>query len=522
MGDRPSRHDRIHGINKKEGKVFLIGAGPGDPKLLTLRGKECIQEADVIIYDYLANDHLLVHAKPGAEVIYAGKRRGNRAISQEQINDIMVNRARRGLVVARLKGGDPFIFGRGGEEALALAEAGVTFEVVPGVTSASGVPAYAGIPLTHRDYSATVILTTGHEDPSKSHSDIPWEHISPGGGTLVFFMGITNLNGVVTNLIKHGRDPKTPVAIICWGTRPEQETVVGTLGDIVGKIQERHLALPGMIVAGEVVRLREKLNWFETRPLFGRRILVTRPEEQASDFSAELLRYGADPIEFPTIRVVPPEDWTDLDKAISRIGTYDWIIFTSANGVRFFRERLWAAGKDVRALNRVKVCTIGPRTAEVVRQLGVIPDLIPKIYQAEGIVEEMEKLGIRGKRILLPRALQAREVLPEALREMGAEVEVVPAYKSVKPTQDLDRIRTYLKEKKISVVTFTSSSTVNHFVEMFDPQELISLMEGVVVASIGPITAKTVQQVGLTNHIMPDQYTIADLAKAIADYFKRS
>lgn len=509
-------------MKKKEGKVYLIGAGPGDPKLLTLRGQECIQEADVIIYDYLANDHLLVHAKPGAEMIYAGKRRGNRAISQEQINDIMVDRARRGRVVARLKGGDPFIFGRGGEEALALADAGVVFEVIPGVTSASGVPAYAGIPLTHRDYSATVILTTGHEDPFKPHSDIPWEHISPGRGTLVFFMGVTNLSGVVSNLMKHGRDPKTPVAIICWGTRPEQETVVGTLENIVGKIQERHLALPGMIVVGEVVRLREKLNWFETRPLFGRRILVTRPEEQASDFAVELLRYGADPVEFPTIRVVPAEDWTDLDRAISRIGTYDWIIFTSANGVRFFKERLWAAGKDVRVLNKVKVCTIGPRTAEAVQQLGVIPDLIPKIYQAEGIVEEMGKLGIRGKRILLPRALQAREILPEALREMGARVEVVPAYKSVKPIQDLNRIRTYLKEKKISVVTFTSSSTVNNFVEMFDPQELTSLMDGVAVASIGPITAKTVQQVGLTNHIMPDQYTIAALAKAIADYFKGS
>jgi uroporphyrinogen III methyltransferase/synthase len=522
MADKPGKYDRTHGINKKYGKVYLIGAGPGDPKLLTLRGKECIQEADVIIYDYLANDDLLVYAKPGAEVIYAGKRRGIRAISQERINDIMVNRARLGLVVARLKGGDPFIFGRGGEEALALSEAGVIFEVVPGVTSASGVPAYAGIPLTHRDYSATVVLTTGHEDPSKSHSDIPWEHISRGGGTLVFFMGITNLSGVVTNLMKHGRDPRTPVAIICWGTRPDQETVVGTLEDIVGKIQERHLALPGMIVVGEVVRLREKLNWFETRPLFGRRILVTRPEEQASDFSYELLRYGADPIEFPTIRVVPAEDWTDLDEAISRVGTYNWIIFTSANGVRFFRERLWAAGKDMRFLNGVKVCTIGPKTAEAVRQLGIIPDLIPKIYQAEGIVEEMMKLGIRGQRILLPRALQAREILPETLRKMGAQVDVVPAYRSVKPTDDLDRIRTYLKDRKISVVTFTSSSTVNNFVEMFDPQELPSLMEGVTVASIGPITAETVRQVGLTNHIMPGQYTIAALAKAIADYFKRS
>lgn len=507
--------------DKKKGKVYLIGAGPGDPKLLTLRGKECIQGADVLIYDYLANDQLLVHARADAEIIYAGKRRGNQAISQQQINDLMVDRGRRGLVVARLKGGDPFIFGRGGEEAMALAEAGVSFEVVPGVTSASGVPAYAGIPLTHRDYSAMVILTTGHEDPSKPHPEIPWEHISPGRATLVFFMGITNLKGVVANLIKYGRDPQTPVAIICWGTRPEQETVVGVLEDIMGRIHERHLALPGMIVVGEVVRLREKLNWFESRPLFGRRILITRPEEQASDMADELLRYGAETVEFPTIQVLPPEDWGELDRAISKVGSYDWIIFTSVNGVKFFKERLWAAGKDVRSLNGAKVCAIGPKTAEAVRQLGIIPDVIPKIYQAEGIVEEMQKLKIRGKRVLIPRAQKAREVLPEALRRMGARVEVITAYKNIKPPQHRDRIRSVLKGKKISVVTFTSSSAVSNFVEMFEPEELATLMRNVTVASIGPITANTVRESGLTNHIMPEEYTIPALAQAIADYFQK-
>lgn len=516
-----NRQDESRGIGKRKGKVYLIGAGPGDPKLLTLRGKECIQEADVLIYDYLANDQLLNFSRSGAEVIYAGKRKGQRAISQEQINQLMVDRAQRGLVVARLKGGDPFIFGRGGEEAMALAEAGVPFEVVPGVTSACGVPAYAGIPLTHRDYSAMVVLTTGHEDPSKPSSAIPWEHISPGSSTLVFFMGVTNLKGVVTSLVKHGRDPKTPVAIICWGTRPEQETVVGILEDIIDKIQERHLSLPGMIVVGDVVRLRDKLNWFETRPLFGKRILVTRPEEQASDFSAELLRYGAQPVEFPMIQVVPPEDWSELDRSISRIHSYDWVIFTSVNGVRFFQERLLNNGRDVRALGRTQVCAIGPRTAEAVRSMGIVPDLIPKIFQAEGIVEEMGRLGVRGKRVLLPRAKQAREVLPEALRQMGAQVDVVTAYRTIKPARDLDRIRTYLKEKKISVVTFTSSSAVAHFATLFDRSDLISLMEGVVVASIGPITARTVRESGLTNHIMPEEYTISALAEAIADYFKK-
>jgi uroporphyrinogen III methyltransferase / synthase len=517
----PNGPNQKNGPNAKKGKVYLIGAGPGDPKLLTLRGRECIQEADVVVYDYLANDQLLLHARAGAEIIYAGKRRGEQAISQRQINDLMVDRARKGLVVARLKGGDPFIFGRGGEEAIAMADAGVPFEMVPGVTSASGVPAYAGIPLTHRDYSATVILTTAHEDPSKPHSSIPWEQISPGKGTLVFFMGITNLRSVVDNLIKYGRNPQTPVAIICWGTRPEQETVVGVLDNIIEEVHERHLALPGMIIVGDVVRLREKLNWFESRPLFGKRILVTRPEEQASELSDLLSRFGAEPVEIPTIQVVPMEDWTKLDHAISQVGSYDWIIFTSVNGVRFFRERLWAREKDVRSLKTAKVCTIGPKTAEAVRQLGIIPDLIPSVFQAEGIVEEMKNIGVDGKRILLPRAEQAREILPESLRSMGAQVDVVPAYRNIKPVQHLERIRSYLKDQRISVVTFTSSSAVTNFIAMFEPKELILLMKSVIVASIGPITANTVREAGLSNHIMPKEYTVPALAQSIVDYFKR-
>ena len=499
--------------------VYLIGAGPGDPKLLTLRAVECIREADVIIYDYLVNERILLHARPEAEVVYAGKRKGEQSISQELINDMLISRARRGLVVARLKGGDPFIFGRGGEEAVALADAGISYEVVPGVSSASGVPAYAGIPLTHREYSAMVVLTTGHEDPAKPRSDIPWENISPGRGTLVFFMGITNLRSIVSSLIKHGRDPNTPVAIICRGTLPEQETVTGDLSDIVDKVDSRHLSLPGMVIVGEVVRLRERLNWFESRPLFGKRILVTRPEGQASDLAEELLRYGADPVVFPTVQVLPPEDWTPLDAAIARLGSYDWVIFTSANGVRYFGERLEAAGVDMRALKEAKVCAIGPKTAEVLHRMGISADLVPGLYQAEGIIEEMEKIGVRNRRILLPRAQEAREVLPETLRRMGAQVDVIPAYRSVRPDGDLARIRGMLREKQLAAVTFTSSSTVRNFAEMIGRGELASLLEGVIVASIGPITAQTVEEVGMVNRVMPEKYTVSELSRSLADHF---
>lgn len=505
----------------EEGKVYLIGAGPGDPKLLTLRGRECIGEAEVVIYDFLANERLLDYAPPGAEIICAGKRKGGQSVSQERINEWMIERARRGKVVARLKGGDPFVFGRGGEEAMALATAGIPFEVIPGVSSASGVPAYAGIPLTHRDYSALVVLTTGHEDPSKAQSNIPWENIAPGTGTLVFFMGVTNLDGVVSNLMKHGRDPDTPVAVICRGTRPEQQTVTGVLSDIADRVSRRRLPLPGMVVVGDVVRLREQLNWFERRPLFGRRILVTRPEEQVSDFAEALARYGAEPELFSTVRVVPPEDWGPLDRAVARLPSYQWVIFTSVNGVKYFAQRLHASGRDARALGAARVCAIGPRTAQALEGLGISADLVPEKFQAEGVLEAMKQAGVGGQRILLPRAQQAREVLPEDLRRMGAEVDVVPAYRSVRPEADLERVKGLLSEGKIAAVTFTSSSTVRNFVELMGPGDLKGLLDGVKVASIGPITARTVEEAGLVNDIMPDEYTIAALAGAIADYFKQ-
>ncbi|MFW6239633.1 MAG: uroporphyrinogen-III C-methyltransferase, partial [Thermodesulfobacteriota bacterium] len=323
------------------GKVFLIGAGPGDPGLITVRGRDCIAEADVVVYDYLAAPALLRHARPGAEMIYVGKKGGDHTLSQEGINALLVEKAGAGHVVARLKGGDPYIFGRGGEEAEALVDAGVPFEVVPGVTSGVAAAAYAGIPLTHRDHTTAVAFVTGHEDPNKAESTIDWPALARGVGTLVFFMGVGNLPKIVDQLVQNGRDPETPVALIRWGTTPKQVTVSGALSDIVEKVRAAGLKAPAITVVGGVVGLRERLGWFEKRPLLGRRVVVTRARHQASELVERLAALGADTLECPTIQVVPPSDWTALDEALAALAAYDWIIFTSVNGVRFFFERLF-------------------------------------------------------------------------------------------------------------------------------------------------------------------------------------
>ena len=507
--------------DNKKGKVYLVGAGPGDPGLLTIRAKDCLMRADVVIYDFLANRSFLELAGKKADLIYVGKKGGCHAVSQQEINRLIVEKARKGLTVARLKGGDPFIFGRGGEEAQELVRAGVSFEVIPGVTSAIAVPAYAGIPLTHRDYTSTVAFVTGHEDPGKEKSNIAWEKLATGAGTLVFLMGVKNLPMITENLMKHGRTPETPVAIIQDGTVAEQKTVVGTLQDIGGKAAEEEVKPPAVIIVGDVVNLRQELNWFEKKPLFGRRIVVTRAREQASGFVAALAERGAECIEFPTIEITTPESWKDLDGTIRSLESYQWLLFTSVNGVKYFFRRLEALGKDARDLKGVKVGAIGPKTAQAVRQKGIRPDLVPDEYRAEAVVLSFRESGAKASRVLLPRAARAREVLPEELEKMGFKVDVVEAYRTVKPEREKGRVKELLERGEIDVVTFTSSSTVTNFLGMFEAEELDlkARLKEVVVACIGPITARTAEENGLPVTLMPSEYTIEGLTNAIVEYF---
>jgi len=507
-------------LSAKEGFVHLVGAGPGDPGLITVKAVERLRRAEVVIYDYLANDSLLDMAPPEAERIYVGKKAGAHDMSQEEINRLLVEKGRVSVVV-RLKGGDPFIFGRGGEEALALKEAGIPFEVVPGVTSAIAVPAYAGIPLTHRDLTSSVAFVTGHEVPGKDTSAIHWDRLATGVGTIVFLMGVRHLDHIASQLMTCGRAPETPVAVIRWGTTPEQQTVTGTLatiGDIAATVG---ISPPAIIVVGEVAALRQELNWFEGRPLFGKTILVTRAREQASDFRVLLEGRGARCLEFPTIQVASPASWEALDNALRDLERYDWVIFTSVNGVRFVFKRLEALGKDVRALRGLRLAAIGPKTARALQERGLRLNLVPSEYRAEAVIEALGEAEIRGRRFLLPRAARAREVLPEKLAEMGGKVDVVPAYETVRPTERADEVRRLLRGGAIHCITFTSSSTVENFVAMVGGDDLPSLVGQTVVACIGPITADTAREHGLHVEITPGEYTIEALTAALVDHFRR-
>ncbi len=496
----------------KKGMVYLIGAGPGDPGLITIKGLSCLKRADVVIYDYLANEELLKEVQEGAELIYVGKRGGEHILPQREINCLMIQKAQEGKIVARLKGGDPFIFGRGGEEAEVLAQEEVPFQIIPGVTAAVAVPAYAGIPLTHREYTSTVAFVTGHEDPQKERSQINWPKLATGVGTLVFLMGAGHLFSIVDELVKNGRDPQTPIAVIRWGTLPEQETFVATLATIKEEAKKREIKPPAIILIGEVVKLRQKLNWYETLPLFGKKILVTRSR-------AERLReFGAWPIEFPTIEIVPPSSWADVDHCLKQMIAYDWLIFTSVNGVKFLISRLLALGMDIRDLKGPKICAIGPKTAEVLRDLNLQVDFIPSEYRAEGLLQRWRGLNLKGKKFLIPRAKVARDLLPEELRKAGAVVDVVEVYQTILPQREQAKICQLLKEIEISAITFTSSSTAQNFTEIIG-EEVKELTAGIPIASIGPITAAKVSSLGMETTIMPKEYTIPALVDALVAYF---
>ena len=496
----------------------MVGAGPGDPDLITVKGVQCIKKADVVVYDYLAAPSLLAYAASDAELIYVGKKGGDHTLPQEGINALIVEKAKAGKTVARLKGGDPFIFGRGGEEAEVLIAAGVPFEVVPGVTAAIGASAYAGIPLTHRDFTSNVAFITGHEDPTKPTSSIDWQALATGIGTLVFFMGVKNLPSIVDNLITHGRPAETPVAVIRWGTTPRQRTVTATLATIADTVRQSGIKAPAIIIVGNVVSLRSTMQWFERRPLLGQRIVVTRAREQASDLVRQLTEAGAECIQCPTITVAPPSDWSPLDTAIDTLDQFAWIVFTSVNGVEFFFQRLFSKGLDVRALGHMKTASIGPATAARLRSYGLASDIIPKSYRAESVVEAFGNMPINGAGILLPRAMEARSVLPEELTRLGAMVSEVTAYETHQVDDGGDALVSRLEAGTVDMVTFTSSSTVKNFHRLLPADRIETLMEPVTVASIGPITSQTARDLGFKVAIEAQSYTIPGLVEVILDH----
>ena len=502
----------------KAGKVYLVGAGPGDPGLISQKGLECLTKADVVIYDRLLDERLLDSTPAEAEKIYVGKASSGHTKEQTEINQLLIEKAKEGKIVVRLKGGDPFVLGRGGEEAEALAENDIPFEVVPGVSSAVAVPGYAGIPVTHRGLASSFAVITGHEDPSKVSSSIAWEKLASGVDTLVFLMGMKNLPEIVAELMKHGRSPDTPIAVITDGTRPQQTTLVSSLKNVVAKVKEHRLGPPAVIVVGEVVRLREKMRWFDNRPLFGKRILVTRARHQASTLSRLLSERGAQPVELPAIEIQHVTDTVKLDRAISNLPRYHWIIFTSVNGVEAFFVRLHTLKLDARALHGLKVGAIGPATAKSLEQKGIAPDYCPTTYTSEGLIAGLRSLNIAGQRFLLPRADIADKQLAEEIAALGGEAHEVAVYKTVPAANAISEVKKLIVFGKVDVITFTSSSTVSNLIAALGDE---AVTNSVKVACIGPKTADAATKAGLKVDIVASEHTIPGLVAAIEEYFRK-
>lgn len=503
---------------EKKGKVYLIGAGPGDPGLLGLKAKECLETADAVVYDRLADPRIIEFCRKDAEMVYVGKASANHTMRQPDINKLLVKLAAEGKTVARLKGGDPFVFGRGGEEAIELLEAGLPFEFVPGVTSAIAVAEYAGIPVTHRHVATSFAVITGHEDPTKGESTINWKGLATAVDTLVFLMGVENIERISSQLIANGRSADCPAAVIRWGTRPEQRTLITTVGQAAADVKATGMKPPAIFLVGEVVKLREQLQWFDNKPLFGKTVVVTRARAQASVLTKKLEAQGARVLEVPAIKIVPPADFAPLDKAISEIDTYKWLILTSVNGVEYFFDRLFKSGKDSRALCGVKIAAIGSATAEALKGYGITADLIPSAYKAEELADALAADTKVGDKLLLARAKIARNVLPERLRALGAQVDVVTAYETVADCQNKEELLEALESGEASLVTFTSSSTVTNLLDVLGDKK--DLLNKVALAAIGPVTAETLEKHGLKPAVSAAEYTIDGLMTAIEEYYK--
>ena len=499
------------------GIVYLVGAGPGDPGLITLRGVECLQRADLVVYDRLSSPLLLDHAPQSAERVFMGKEPDTPAGFQEAINSVLANAALAGKTVVRLKGGDPFVFGRGGEELQALRDAGVPFEVVPGISSAVAAPAYAGIPVTHRNIATTFTVVSGSEDTTKPESALGWQALAATPGTLVVLMGWKALPEIVRVLIEHGRSPDTPAAVVQWGTLPQQRTVEGTLADIVECGRQAGLASPVVTIVGEVVRLRRALRWFDERPLFGRRVLVTRSRTQASALSRLLGANGAEPVELSTIQIEPLNDYGEMDAALRQVQAYQWLVFTSANGVEAAFDRLRALGLDARTLGSAQVAAIGPATAQALLERGVAADYVPDTYTSEAVAEGFRRFPMEGARVLLPRADIGQETLPDGLRALGAQVNQVTAYRTVVPPDSASRARELLLSGSIDVATFTSSSTVHNLVDLLDGD--LSLLKGVEIVSIGPVTSRTAAELGVSVDMEAREHTVPGVVEALVEHY---
>lgn len=500
-----------------KGICFLVGAGPGDPLLLTLKGRSCIERADVLIYDYLCNPELLNFAKPGVEKIYAGKKAGAHTLKQDEINALIVEKTREGKTVTRLKGGDPFLFGRGGEEAEALVAAGCAFEIVPGVTSAIGGPAYAGIPVTHRAHNTMLTIFTGHEDPTKTETSLNYKAIATAPGTKVMLMGIERLSIIASGMIEAGMAPSTPVALVRWATTGRQVTLIGTVSDIAAKAEAADFKAPAIAVFGDVVGLRDTLNWYESRPLFGKRIAVTRTRQQASELVQRLRELGADAFEMPTIRIEAAPNKREFYETVAYSHGYEWIIFTSPNGVDAFFNAFYELYKDARSLGAARIAAIGPATAERVRSYRIEVDVQPEKYVAEEIVKALQKeTSLENVKILLARAEGARDVLPKELTKLGAILDEAIAYRTVPETEDVSGGLERYRKEGADLVTFTSSSTAENFHALNLP-----FHEGTHFASIGPVTSKTMRELKMNVDLEASVHDIPGLVDGILKFYSK-
>ena len=501
------------------GKVSLIGAGPGDPGLITEKGLSRLRQADVVVYDRLIDPRLLDEARAEAELVYVGKAAGDGQIEQEEINQLLADRGIEGKTVARLKGGDPFVFGRGGEEVLSLARAGVPFEVVPGVSSAIAAPAYAGIPLTHRGVASSFTVVTGSEDPSKDESSVQWEALARSGGTIVVLMGWRELGRITDRLMEAGMAPETPAALVQWATQPRQRTLVGTLRDLVQRGVEEGFGPPVVAVIGPVVSFRSDTAWSDAGPLSGKRVLVTRSREQASSLSRMLAAEGAETLEVPAIRVAPLEEYGTLDAAIQSLGSFRWVVFTSVNGVEAFFDRLNCVKLDARAFGGSKVAAIGPATSVALKNHGIATDLLPEAFTSECLLQALEAEGVAESRILLPRVEMAPDLLFTGLQRLGADPVQAPAYRTLVPDGLVTQARELLGKGAIDAVTFASSSTVSNLMSAVSGDT--RLLDGTMVACIGPVTAQRAEEHGLRVDVVANEHTIPGLVRSMKEYFAR-